>query len=140
MLRDQGSQFTAKAFVSLATQSKAQISMDGKGSWQDKVLIERLWKTLRDDHGYLHAYNFMSLICQVLLKTSTIKRSSNTIQHTLQTLRDKLFAKLAYLTTKSRKPIFNLAISMQQHAWIQGLRNTFKTFKPPAQFKPIYSP
>ena len=31
---DQGSQFTADAFVSLVTQSGAQISMDGKGSWR----------------------------------------------------------------------------------------------------------
>ena len=53
---DQGSQFTADAFVSLVTQSGAQISMDGKGSWRDNVFIERLWKTLKYDHVYLHAY------------------------------------------------------------------------------------
>ena len=52
---DQGSQFTAEAFVSLVTQSGAQISMDGKGSWRDKVFIERWWKTLKYDHMYLHA-------------------------------------------------------------------------------------
>lgn len=53
---DQGSQFTADAFVSLVTQSEAQISMDGRGSWRDNVFIERLWKTLKYDHVYLHAY------------------------------------------------------------------------------------
>ena len=53
---DQGSQFTAETFVSLVTQSGAQISMDGKGSWRDNVFIERLWKTLKYDHVYLHAY------------------------------------------------------------------------------------
>lgn len=57
---DQGSQFTAEAFVSLVTQSGAQISMDGKGSWRDNVFIERLWKTLKYDHVYLHAYESVS--------------------------------------------------------------------------------
>ena len=53
---DQGSQFTAEAFVKLVTQSGAQISMDGRGSWRDNFFIERLWKTLKHDHVYLHAY------------------------------------------------------------------------------------
>ena len=57
---DQGSQFTAEVFVSLVTQSGAQIRMDGKGSWRDKVLIERLWRTLKYDHVYLHAYESVS--------------------------------------------------------------------------------
>ena len=53
---DQGSQFTAEAFVSRVTQAGARISMDGRGSWRDNVFIERLWKTLKYDHVYLHAY------------------------------------------------------------------------------------
>jgi putative transposase len=53
---DQGSQFTAEAFVSRVTQTGARISMDGRGSWRDNVFIERLWKTLKYDHVYLHAY------------------------------------------------------------------------------------
>ena len=57
---DQGSQFTAEAFVSLVAQSGAQISMDGKGSWRDNVFIERLWKTLKYNHVYLHAYESVS--------------------------------------------------------------------------------
>jgi putative transposase len=57
---DQGSQFTAEDFVRLVLQSGAQISMDGKGSWRDNVFIERLWKTLKYDHVYLHAYESVS--------------------------------------------------------------------------------
>jgi len=53
---DQGSQFTSEAFVSRVTQAGARISMDGRGSWRDNVFIERLWKTLKYDHVYLHAY------------------------------------------------------------------------------------
>ena len=80
----------------------------------------------------------MSLMRQVLLKTSTVKDSSNTVQHTLQTLRYKLFAKPAYITTESRKPILNLAIAMQQRAWIQGLWEGAKTFDLPAAFTPLH--
>jgi IS4 transposase len=60
------------------------------------------------------AYNLMSLLRHVLLKTSTIKHSSNGIAHTLQTFRYKLFAKPAYITSESRKTILNMAMAMQQ--------------------------
>ncbi len=86
------------------------------------------------------AYNLMSLLRQVLLKTSAVKHSSNTIQHTLQTLRYKLFAKAAYITTESRKPILNMALAMQQRTWMQGLWDGAKTFDLPAKFAPLYSP
>jgi len=43
------------------------------------------------------------------------------VQHTLQTLRYKLFAKPAYITTESQTPILHLAVAMQQRAWVQGL-------------------
>ena len=33
-----------------------QISMDGKGRWMDNVFIERLWKSVKYEHVYLHAY------------------------------------------------------------------------------------
>ena len=45
-----------------------------------------------------------------------------------------------YLTTESRKPILNLALAMQQRAWMQGLWDASKTFDLPAKFTPIYSP
>ncbi len=31
------------------------ISMDGKGSWRDNMLIERLWRTIKYDELYLMA-------------------------------------------------------------------------------------
>ena len=79
------------------------------------------------------AYNLMSLLRQMLLKNSTTKHSSNNTQHTLQTLRYKLFT-----TTESRKPILNVAVAVQQRAWIQGLWDASKAFKLPAKFTPIY--
>ena len=30
--------------------------MDGKGAWQDNVFIERLWRSVKYEEVYLHAY------------------------------------------------------------------------------------
>jgi putative transposase len=54
---DQGSQFTGTAFVDLVQQHGIQISMDGKGSWRDNVFVERLWKSVKYEEVYLHAYD-----------------------------------------------------------------------------------
>lgn len=54
---DQGSQFTGTDFVGLVQQHGIQISMDGKGSWRDNVFVERLWKSLKYEEVYLHAYD-----------------------------------------------------------------------------------
>jgi putative transposase len=53
---DQGSQFTSAEFVGLLTQQNIKISMDGKGSWRDNVFVERLWKSVKYEEIYLHAY------------------------------------------------------------------------------------
>jgi putative transposase len=57
---DQGSQFTSEEFVGLLKQSGVRISMDGKGSWRDNVFIERLWRSVKYEEVYLHAYNSVS--------------------------------------------------------------------------------
>jgi len=54
---DQGSQFTGTAFVGLAQQHGIQLSMDGKGSWRDNLFVERLWKSVKYEEVYLHAYD-----------------------------------------------------------------------------------
>ena len=54
---DQGSQFTAEAFISVLLALGIQISMDGKGRWLDNVFIERLWRSLKYEEVYLHAYD-----------------------------------------------------------------------------------
>jgi putative transposase len=30
--------------------------MDGKGRWVDNMFVERLWKSVKYEHVYLHAY------------------------------------------------------------------------------------
>ena len=34
--------------------------MDGKGRWIDNVFVERLWKSVKYEHVYLHAYESVS--------------------------------------------------------------------------------
>jgi putative transposase len=54
---DQGSQFTCSDFVDLVQNHGIQLSMDGKGSWRDNVFVERLWKSVKHEEVYLHAYD-----------------------------------------------------------------------------------
>jgi putative transposase len=53
---DQGAQFTSQAFTGRLKEEGIQISMDGKGRWADNVFVERLWRSLKYEHVYLHAY------------------------------------------------------------------------------------
>jgi putative transposase len=53
---DQGSQFTAEAFVSVLKDRGIAISMDGKGAWRDNVFVERLWRSVKYEEVYLKAY------------------------------------------------------------------------------------
>jgi putative transposase len=54
---DQGSQFTCGEFVGLLLANRIEISMDGKGSWRDNVFVERLWRSVKYEEVYLHAYD-----------------------------------------------------------------------------------
>jgi len=60
MNTDQGSQFTSGDFISVLQRNAIAISMDGKGCWRDNVFVERLWKTVKYEHVYLHAYDTVS--------------------------------------------------------------------------------
>lgn len=53
---DQGSQFTSEAFTSALKQEDIRISMDGKGCWRDNVFVERIWRSIKYEEVYLHAY------------------------------------------------------------------------------------
>ena len=53
---DQGSQFTSSAFSGLLYGHGIRISMDGKGRWRDNVFIERVWRSIKYEEVYLHAY------------------------------------------------------------------------------------
>jgi putative transposase len=55
---DQGSQFTSFEYISLLTdrQNPIKVSMDGKGRAIDNIFIERLWKSVKYECIYLHAF------------------------------------------------------------------------------------
>ncbi len=53
---DQGSQFTSPRFTGLLQRAGVRISMDGRGRWMDNVFIERLWRSLKYECVYLHAF------------------------------------------------------------------------------------
>lgn len=57
---DQGSQCTSQAFTGLLKEQGIQISMDGKGAWRDNVFVERLWRSVKYEEVYLHAYDSVS--------------------------------------------------------------------------------
>ena len=56
---DQGSQFTSEAFTGCLRQQGIAISMDGRGRCIDNVFVERLWRSLKYEEVFLHAYDDM---------------------------------------------------------------------------------
>ena len=53
---DQGSQFTSDDFTGTLKDHRIMISMDGKGRCMDNIFVERLWRSLKYEEVYLHAY------------------------------------------------------------------------------------
>jgi putative transposase len=53
---DQGSQFSSEAFTGRLKKEGIRISMDGRGRWRDNVFVERIWKSIKYEEVYLHAY------------------------------------------------------------------------------------
>jgi putative transposase len=53
---DQGAQFTSAAFTGLLHDQGIAISMDGQGCWRDNIFVERLWRSIKYEEVYLHAY------------------------------------------------------------------------------------
>ena len=57
MNTDQGSQFTSFAWTDRLQRAGSRISMDGKGRCIDNVFIERLWRSMKYECVYLHAWD-----------------------------------------------------------------------------------
>ena len=53
----QGSQLTSTAFTGLLMANGIAISMDGRGAWRDDVFVERIWRSVKYEKVYLHAYD-----------------------------------------------------------------------------------
>lgn len=50
---DQGSQFTSAGWTGILTKAEVKISMDGRGRYLDIIIIERLWRSLKQEAVYL---------------------------------------------------------------------------------------
>ena len=50
-------QFTSTDFTDVLKKAEIAISMDGRGAWRDNVFVERLWRSIKYEEIYLHAYN-----------------------------------------------------------------------------------
>jgi putative transposase len=53
---DQGAQFTSSDFTEVVLSHDIKLSMDGRGRWLDNVFVERLWRSVKYEEIYLHAY------------------------------------------------------------------------------------
>jgi len=59
---DQGSQYTAKAYVEILKKHNIKSQMDGKGRATDNICIERFWRNIKYEEIYLNEYkNIKSL-------------------------------------------------------------------------------
>ncbi len=65
---DQGCQFTADAFTSVLSNAGIRISMDGRGRALDNVFVERLWRSVKDEDIYLHAYEAVPELFRGLIR------------------------------------------------------------------------
>ncbi len=54
---DQGSQFTSWAWTQRLQDAGVRISMDGRGRFLDNIFIERMWRSLKYECVYLHAFS-----------------------------------------------------------------------------------
>ncbi len=65
---DQGSQFTSVDFTAMLHDHGIAISMDGRGCWRDNVFVERLWRSIKYEEVYLHAYESVAQAQQRLTR------------------------------------------------------------------------
>ena len=63
---DHGTQFTSESFTLALEDRGIRISMDGRGRVYDNIFIERLWRIVKYEEGYLKDYRFMHEACEGL--------------------------------------------------------------------------
>jgi putative transposase len=63
---DQGSQFTSEEFTKAVLDNEVKLSMDGKGRATDNAFIERLWRSVKYEHVYIHAHETVKDLYQGL--------------------------------------------------------------------------
>lgn len=105
----------------------------------DSFCLKEFWATEASLTMVMLAYNFISLFRQVALRHSLISGGKD-VQHTLNTLRLKLFAKAGYIGMEGRKDVLRLAVAMRQRQWFEGVWDKSKSFDLPIIFSPVFTP
>ncbi len=96
MNTDQGSQYTSERFIEALKKRAIQISMDGKGAWRDNIFVERLWRSVKYEDMYLHAYETPNAVKQGLNRYFDFYNTHRPHQvHTGQTPDMAYFSQLA---------------------------------------------
>ncbi len=96
MNTDQGSQYTSERFIQALKNQNIRISMDGKGAWRDNIFVERLWRSVKYENIYLHAYETPSEVKQGLKRYFVFYNSNRPHQaHTGQTPDTAYFSQLS---------------------------------------------
>jgi putative transposase len=98
---DQGSQYTAEAFVSRVTASGARMSMDGRRRWLDNVFVERLWRSVKYEEVYIWRHETVSALRTGL--TRYFGYYNDERRH--QSLRDRTPAEVYRTTWKRSKGV-----------------------------------
>ncbi len=105
----------------------------------DSFCLNDFWATEACLNVALLAYNPMSLFRQAVRRAAVLQNGAKAVQHTLKTLRYKLFAKAGYITTPGRKKILKLCVAMRQRQWLEGLWDRSKSFALPVRFTPVFN-
>lgn len=100
----------------------------------DKLVLQDFWATEAAMQTVMLAFNLMSLFRQALL-TQINRTGVKDVQHTLKTLRFKLFAQAGYITHREGKSTLRLATALRKRQWISGLWEAAKTFELPQPFR-----
>lgn len=106
----------------------------------DSFCMNEFWATEASMNLVMTAYNLMSLFRQAALRSTVGKVQPKQIQHTLNTLRYKLFAKAAFITRTGRKNYLNLVMDVKHRTWFEGVWDRTKTFDKPVTFSPVFTP
>jgi len=92
---DQGSQFTSEDFTDVLKKHHIKISMDGKGRWVDNVFVERLWRSVKYEEVYLHAYDSVADAKRSLGKYFTFYNTERRHQSLCEQTPDSVYTQTA---------------------------------------------
>ena len=79
---DQGCQFTSLAWINMVENAGIQVSMDGRGRWEDNIFIERFWRTIKHEHVLLYSFDTVRQLKQSagdLIETYNTRRSHQSL-------------------------------------------------------------